>query len=393
MSDYDLIIIGGGLIGLSTAYNAVSPYGGHPVLQGNKVLVLEQSTFFNQFCSSAGASRQFRFQYSETYMTQLVMAAVPEWELPQSQTVTQPIPCVGSLWFGDPNTPTTEGGIAPAIETMQAMGVPFQSLTRAEVEEWYGFRDLPANYSGFFQRDGGVINLPATLRAMYNLAHDQGVQLKEEQKVIDIESSGGQITVTTDAGAYRGKKLVITAGAFTNEVIAPLGIQLNLTIWNMVSAYFRKTRADIDYPTWFAFQQPTAANANLYYGFPETSWSHPGYIRVAPDYPYQIISDPRERRPPTPQDYAGTCEWVAQHMSGLSPEPEYASACMVALADDGKEFILDTLPGHPNIVLYTAGWAAKLVPLLGKICVQLAINGATDYDISPFSIGRPGLVR
>ncbi|WP_350307013.1 hypothetical protein [Photorhabdus viridis] len=45
---YELIIVGGGLIGLSTAYNATSFFGGHTVLNGEDVLVLEQSSFFNQ---------------------------------------------------------------------------------------------------------------------------------------------------------------------------------------------------------------------------------------------------------------------------------------------------------------------------------------------------------
>ncbi|WP_051709891.1 FAD-dependent oxidoreductase [Andreprevotia chitinilytica] len=386
MASYDLIVVGGGLIGLSTAYNAVSPYGGHPVLDGEKVLVLEQDAFFNQRGSTAGASRQFRFQYSEEYMTQLVMAAVPEWAMLQKQTVTELIPNVGCLWFGDPDTPTTEGGIKPAMETMTRLGVPFQRLNCRELEEWYGFRNLPGNYSGFFQPGGGIINVPATLQAMFNIAHNHGVHLKAHHKVLKIESDGKEVTVITDQGTYHGKKLVLTTGAYANTLLEPLGVQINLSIWNMVSAYFRKTRADIDYPTWFAFQKANAANANLYYGFPEADWSHPGYIRVAPDYPYQIIDEPSQRVPPTPEDFAGTSAWVANHMSGLSPEPDFTSSCMVALPAGDQQFILDTLPGYPNIVLFTTGWAAKLVPLLGKICVQLALTGQTAYPIAPFAI-------
>ncbi|BBL19071.1 hypothetical protein SAJRA307_P0230 (plasmid) [Staphylococcus aureus] len=65
MKDYKVIIIGGGLIGLSTAYNLVKEYNGHPVIDGKDILVLEKNEFFNDKGSSSGNTRQFRYQYTE----------------------------------------------------------------------------------------------------------------------------------------------------------------------------------------------------------------------------------------------------------------------------------------------------------------------------------------
>ena len=62
--NYDVIVIGGGPIGLSTAY--------HLSKRNTRTLVLEQFTFFNQLGSSAGVSRQFRMPYPEEYMVKLV---------------------------------------------------------------------------------------------------------------------------------------------------------------------------------------------------------------------------------------------------------------------------------------------------------------------------------
>jgi hypothetical protein len=58
-------------------------------------------------------------------------------------------------------------------------------------------------------------------------------------------------------------------------------------------------------------------------------------------------------------------------------------------------YVLDFLPpsvgkGHKNAVVFTAGWAMKLVPLIGKILSQLVIDGATPYEISQFKITRKG---
>lgn len=56
---YDIIVIGGGPIGLATA----DPLG----KRKTKTLVLEQFTFVNQLGSSVGVSRQFRIPYPQEY--------------------------------------------------------------------------------------------------------------------------------------------------------------------------------------------------------------------------------------------------------------------------------------------------------------------------------------
>ncbi|MGA7312441.1 MAG: FAD-dependent oxidoreductase [Silvibacterium sp.] len=61
--DFDVIVIGGGPIGLSSAY--------HLSKRRVRTLILEQFTFVNQLGSSAGVSRQFRIPYPEEYMVKL----------------------------------------------------------------------------------------------------------------------------------------------------------------------------------------------------------------------------------------------------------------------------------------------------------------------------------
>src|SRR5690606_6595734 len=192
---------------------------------------------------------------------------------------------------------------------------------------------------------------------------------------------------------FTSPKLVITPGPYINEVLELLDFKVAVTYWEMSSAYFKKTQPDIQYPTWFVFQEPVGENGNQFYGFPGVEWDYPGYIRVAPDFVVKPLTSPNQRTgQPNARELLYTSEWIKNHMTGLDPRPEKTSTCLIALSKlKNKEMLLDFappyVPGHPDIVIYATGWAAKFIPLLGKILADLAIDGHTSYDIAPFRLG------
>ena len=160
---FDVIVIGGGPSGLSTAY--------HLSKRNARALVLEQFTFFNQLGSSAGVSRQFRIPYPEEYMVKMVKQSEPFWDELQSLTPVLLRDKVGTLWFGDPTVHSTEGNIGEAEKALKAQNVPFTKLKAADIEREYHFRDLPAAYTGLFQADGASIDLKATIQTLYDWNH------------------------------------------------------------------------------------------------------------------------------------------------------------------------------------------------------------------------------
>jgi glycine/D-amino acid oxidase-like deaminating enzyme len=200
--------------------------------------------------------------------------------------------------------------------------------------------------------------------------------------------------VVSSKGRFTCDKLAIIPGPYVDDVINLLDFTIEATYWNMSSAYFKKTDRNIQYPTWFVFQDPEGENGNQFYGFPNVAWDHDGFIRVAPDFVIDPLNDPGERTlTPNPQELAYTSEWVKNHMTGLDPEPHFTSTCLIALSKiENKELLIDFappyVPNHKNIVVYATGWAAKFTPYLGKIMADLALDGHTDFDISPFRLGN-----
>lgn len=385
-NNYDIIVIGGGPMGLSTAY--------HLSKRNAKTLVLEQFTFFNQLGSSAGVSRQFRIPYPEEYMVKMVKESIPYWNELQTHTPVQLLDKVGTLWFGDPQVHSTEGNIKQAEKALKAQHVPYTSVTAAEIEKKFHFKNLPSTYVGLFQADGASIDLKATLKTLYDWNTESPfVTLKEEAPVTRIEVKQKKFEVTTPQGIFVSEKIVLTPGPYANGGFNLLNFKVEATYWNMASAFFRKTKPGIKYPTWFVFQNSKGDNGNQFYGFPEVAWNYPGYIRVASDFVISPLTSPDQRTlVPNPRELAYTSQWVKNHMRGLDPTPHFTSTCLVALSKiPNKELIIDFapsyVPNHKNIVIYVTGWAGKFVPFLGKILSDLTLDGKTPVDISHFKFG------
>jgi glycine/D-amino acid oxidase-like deaminating enzyme len=389
---YDVIIIGGGPIGLATAYYLAQKQ------PQQKIAVLEQYDFLNQHAGSNGESRQFRIQYNQKFISELVLASMPLWQELQQHSQEALFKKVGCLWFGDPEAVGPEAQISKVLKVMDALKMPYETLSKAQIEDRYHFKNLPGNVEGFVQPDGSTMNVKAILKVLLQLTQQNPqITLLANHQVIDIDAST-PITVKTTQGTYVSDKLVINNGPFINDVLKMLGFQLKTSIWEMVSACFKKTDPTINYPTWINYQKKEGDNPGFYYGFPDTVWDHPGYIRVAPSYPVRFLKNMAEYSEiPNDQVLQWTSEWVQKHMQGLDPKPQFATTGVCAfMTENGdpmgmtREFVIgfapDNIPNHQNIVIQATGWAFKLTPLLGKICADLALDGKTSYAIEDLAI-------
>ncbi len=394
----DLVVVGGGAVGLATAYEAAN--------RGLNAVVVERRAFLHDDTASSGASRQFRLQYDDPAVSRLVLAAVPLWARLQERTAEQLNTRTGCLWFGDPLAPGAEGQIDAVLGVMADLGVPFERLTAREVTRRFGFTGIPEWWTGFLQPDGAATNVKATLRAFHRAAQESSrVTLLPGQRVTAIRTGADGVRVDTDAGmTVHAAKLVVAAGPETNSVLRLMGVELDTTTWTMESAYFR-TRSPAEHlPTWIDFQASTGVDPGLYYGFPELSWERPGFVRVGANYPSRVLRDPDQRPgPPDPRVVARIGDWVAGHMPWLDPTPVDASACTCALFTRPEEpgrlaremlvdFAPEVVPGHGNVVVCATGWVFKIAPLLGEICVDLALEGRTAHDIGSAAL-RPDLWR
>jgi glycine/D-amino acid oxidase-like deaminating enzyme len=376
---YDVVVVGGGAVGLAAAREAAG--------RGATVLLLEQGHVPNPDGSSAGLQRQWRLQYAERDLSALTLRALPLWREIEGRIGRPLVHATGSLWFGDVTQATTEGQITAAAGVLDDLGIPYEWLDAAQVERRFGFAGLPRHHEGFLQPDGGTIDVQGTVLALARLASEAGALIATGERVLGLEPDADGVTVRTPWRSVRAGRVVLAAGAFSTELLRGLGVPAGLDLFEMTTPFFRLRDPGRDLPTWFSFDRPTAGDANLFYGFGRTPWSPSDLVQVAPVFETDPLTDPRRRTGAGAHQLRRTVEWVREHLPILDPAPVDVGRCLIALPDrHDRQFALGPLPGDlRRVVVCAGGWAFKFVPLFGRVLADLALDGATTEDIGRLS--------
>ncbi len=387
-SAYDVIVVGGGTIGLSAAY--------HCARAGKKVLVLEQFDFFNAYASSKGDSRFFRIMYSDVRLCLLAQSAYPLWRELEREAQETLLTLTGVLFYGIAgDLMTREGNLKSCLQVMDALGIPYDHYDAPALKQRFPvLKDVPDQAVGLFQEQAGVIHAHVTLKALHRLAQKHGAHLRPGEPVTRIAParSDGSIQVETTGGRHRAARLILAPGAWANQLLEHLSLQLALEAWQVTYAYFQVDDAHFDYPMWFFFGEPQGEDQNLYYGLPPLTT--PGRIKAGGDFTDRIYASPAECTfEPDPKMLELTGKFLARTFKNVHPEPAEPRACIYTMTPD-HNLVLDLVPGRENIALFTGGTgqAFKYTPLLGKILSQLVLAGKTEYNIADFSIHRPGIL-
>jgi glycine/D-amino acid oxidase-like deaminating enzyme len=333
----------------------------------------------------------FRIMYAPAYMAQLAEVALAMWKEIETASGNEILWTQPLIFYGVSQN-VLEGNIDEMKKVLTGLGVPYTWYPDPSglLRDYPAFNKttMPTNYIGLAQANSAVIRVPASIASFGELAHDAGAYFIMKQPAT-ITGTAGPYQVTCRGATYTAPHLILCPGAWTNSLLRPFNLQLNLKIWQMTVAYFKADTARYSYPLWYEFG--TTAETQ-FYGFP--SEEVPGHIKVSTEFTNDIYTDPSQcTYKPDPQILASLGSFVQQRFNGVQPNATDASTCLYTMSAD-YEMILDNLPGHRNVAIFTgaSGRGFKFTPLCGRILVDLATTGKTYYDISPFSITRKGII-
>lgn len=389
--DADVIIIGGGPIGLASAYECAK--------QGKSVILLERFSIGNQNGSSAGHVRMWRIMYTEIEHARLAIKAGELYKELEADIGEKILYKNGLLNFGVETDYTPEGTLETAIDVMDQLGKKYTRLNKNQIERRYPFQNLPDNFHGVWQEDGATIDVKKVIEGLHNLNITYGVDIMCDQHVKKIKSEANGVEVITNDNTYTAKKVIVASGAYINEIVkTSFNFEFNILIWEMCFAYYKITDPTVKFPMFFQFDDPHNGYSNLFYGFPEVDFGRKGFVRLAVDWASCTFTDINEREfTPRRLDIALTRDYAIKYMRGVDSCPiDMASALMAHFPDNHS--LLDFAPkkyveNNQNVILCAGGWAFKFAPLFGKVCAELAIHGKTSFNIDEFTINRKGLIN
>lgn len=375
---YSHIVIGAGAIGSATAH--------HLAAKGaQSVLVIEQFDLVNTLGSSGDHSRIIRHSYHSTAYTALTPAMFESWAELERESGLALLTTTGGLDLAQLGT-SGHDGVLQYKASMDAFGIPNETIDAAQIREAYPQWNIDDDVVALFQKDAGVLDIRRTVSAHTSLALANGVQFLPRTRVEGVSLHEGSVTVHTSEGDFSADNLVVCAASWLGELMPDLGLNYRLTLSQEQVGYFAsKNLADFTpdrFPIWvYHSEEP-------YYGFPV--YGEAG-VKLARDMRGHLIeSDERVFEGDEPEmQILG--EFLRRYLPAAAGPALLGRTCVYDMPAD-REFVLDTLPGHPNVAVFNgAGHAGKFASLMGKILAELTLDGATAHPIEAFSLSRPAI--
>lgn len=383
---FDLVIIGGGILGISTAYHAVR-------MGAVSVLVLERNQIASQATPRAAALlTQIRYKPSQLHMVQRTFAAIEELraELRDDFGLRR----TGSLHVA--STPVTEMPLKIHAEEARRAGVEINWIDATDAR-----RHTPwLNASGataIVLTPGDMIADPHLFTNAYaTAARTRGAVVRVNTEVTGLVRRGSEVLgVKTGAGEIHAGAVIDAAGAWAGLVAQEAGVALPMApVWS----HYWVTAPDAGFPPNMAYAILPDARA---YVRPEVGGAIIGLRERK-----SLSLDPRT----LPGDVDGLVrssdeEADAMLLEGAGPLRTYFPgldalhfvrfmAGLSAYTPDG-EFVLGPAPGATRFFV-AAGCCGSGIACSGGIglaVAEAALGRAPSFDLAPFRPDRFGVIE
>ncbi|HSR35232.1 MAG TPA: FAD-dependent oxidoreductase, partial [Anaerolineae bacterium] len=213
----EVAIIGGGIMGASTAY--------HLARRDCKDVVILEKDLLAQASTglSAGGIRQ---QFSHPANIRLSQEAVRVFErFEQEFGVDMEFRQVGYLFLAQSEDVWQE--FLTNVEIQRQYNVPVESLTPDEIKHRWPYLHVEDVRGGTFCPEDGYADPYMAAMGFANTARRLGVRIEEQTKVTGIQIEGGRVRgVETTQGPISARVVVNVAGPWGGEVSRMSGLDL-----------------------------------------------------------------------------------------------------------------------------------------------------------------------
>jgi sarcosine oxidase len=348
----DLLVVGGGVFGLSTAWEAAK--------RGRTVRLVDRSVFPTPDGASIGPSRKLRSTYPNPGYTRLVLEAIPAWRELEQASGEEILLSLGNVAYSvSDDHPTLDAFMAAG----EAAGSRIERLGRDELRR--RFPTFRLARSATFEPDAGLLRATAGTGAIRSQAIAAGVEVLEGVGVEQLDLEGETpAVVLADGRRYEGTEVVVAAGVWTWQLVPALRPVITMKCQGL--AYLPEVPDTFDDTAFPPFSEVETT----FYGFPRVGDSA---MKIG-WHPYgEVTDDPESPRDTASQPFVDAIRGFLGEHFGLDVPDEAIdrATCLYDITPAGDP-VIDRLPGRPDVLVATggSGHCYKFGPVMGRVIMD-----------------------
>ena len=372
MTRYDVAIAGLGSMGSMAAWILAS--------RGHRVIGFDRFRPPHAQSSHVGLSRIIREAYYEQpYYIPVVQRAYELWSELEQLSGASIYQRTGGLMLGEVASAIAGG----AHRNADAHGVPFEVLSAEQVRRRFPQFNPPDDHIGVFEERAGILAPERAIEAALGTAQKAGAELRFNEPVLDW-SAGETIRVRTASAEYEADRLILASGAWMASGLArittPLAVARQVLFWfepRAGRAAFHPSRFPVFLWQW--------TEGHSIYGFPDQGEG----FKVAIHHEGRTVDPDTVDRTVYPGEERDLLDILSRFMPGAVGPITRSAVCMYTNTRD-EDFILDFHPDDRRVILASpcSGHGFKFSTAVGEILADLATQGSSRFDLSPFRVDR-----
>ncbi len=359
-NSYDAAVIGLGVMGSAALYNLAD--------RKRRVVGFEQFEPGHGRGSSHGESRIIRLSYFEdaSYVP-LMRKAYEAWrafETVDGGEAGSLLTITGILEAGHPGSTS----VADSLSAARAHGLRHTEMDGREIGRRFPAFDLPADWHGLFQPDGGFLRPEKAVVRFASVAKQRGADVRSGCRVLALEPKANAVVVHTEGGSIEAATVIVAAGAWIKD-FAPF-LDQHLAITRQVVGWFPPRT-----PALFAVGRCPVfildGEDDHCYGFPDLAGTG---VKAASHLRGRTLRHANELdMAADAEDEARIVRMLARYLPEVGAPATRMTTCMYTRTDDGH-FLIDRSPADPRIVLASpcSGHGFKFASLFGQVLADMA---------------------
>lgn len=384
MSDYDIVIVGCGVFGLSTSLELVR--------KNYRVLALDAFEPPSPWSAANDLNKIIRIEYPDTLSASLAVEALKSWK--NDPLYSKFFVETGRLTLSPSNTSSSRTIYEQkSLENLKKLG------TEQRIQFFSTRKQIAANIPEFSKN-----NLPEILQAAYNLDCGTGLSAQaitavyHEARILGVSfafgDDGNAVNISSckvavkSGKTYSAKKILVTTGAATPSLI-PLDAQISP--WAAFVTHIQLTKEEYEKYK----NMPIFFSAEYGYFFPPDSQNHKIKLALTTCDGFAEGTDPFDKNRGTiriakydikknnvipvahSQDAKNLLHLLIPELEGH--ELVDSKTCWTADSSTNK-FLIDKCPYYENVYVASgdSSHAFKFLPTIGKYIVQKLEGSLSD---------------